>query len=151
MAKQIESNESSHGRHHPKYVNLICLYWEQLNSNKKPSKRDYLSEFLGNVFSNDTKIFRPLTVLFLRSGTITRRYIKGKPVSYTNPFRFLLSVAIVYFILIGFGSNFEQLNRFGEDGQSGFMKLDASLIENFDFGEAEQNKNELFYNRILQI
>lgn len=81
--------------------------------------------------------------MLLRPGIITRDYIGGKRVSYTNPFRFLLSLAILYFLLMGLGGNFEQLNRYGEDSKEGFMNLDSSLIENIDFGGAQQDKKEL--------
>ncbi|MGF1560035.1 MAG: DUF3667 domain-containing protein [Flavobacteriaceae bacterium] len=92
----------------------FCPNCSQANSTKKLSVKDYAEEFLGSLFSYDSKLLKTLSALLWRPGRITKDYIAGKRVSYTNPFRFLLSLAILYFLLISLTGNFKQLDRYGQ-------------------------------------
>lgn len=51
--------------------------------------------------------------MLIRPGTITKDYIRGKRVSYTNPFRFLLSLAFLYFLMVTYDSNLSSLDDLG--------------------------------------
>ena len=87
-----------------------CPNCSQANSTKKLTLFDYLEEFLSNILEYDSKLFQTLTALLLKPGKITREYIQGKRLSYTNPFRFLFSLAFIYFLLMGLENDFENLN-----------------------------------------
>lgn len=89
----------------------FCPNCSQANSLKKLSIKDFFEEFFSNIMSYDNRLFRTLIVLITRPGRITKEYIDGKRVSFTNPFRFLLSLAIIYFLLIGIENKFESLDR----------------------------------------
>lgn len=88
-----------------------CANCGQLNSTKKVTFTDLFDEFFGSLISYDSKLRQTLKALLLKPGKITREYIEGKRVSYTNPFRFLLSLCIVYFLMIGYTTNLENLNE----------------------------------------
>lgn len=88
-----------------------CSNCGQINSLKKLSLRDLFDEFFGNLVNYDSKLRQTLKALLLKPGKITREYIDGKYASYTNPFRFLLSLCIIYFLLLGSSSNFERLDK----------------------------------------
>ncbi|NNE77217.1 MAG: DUF3667 domain-containing protein [Pricia sp.] len=103
----------------------FCPNCSQANSNKKLTIKDFLDEFFGSLISYDSKLLKTLYALLLKPGRITKDYIRGKRVSYTNPFRFLLSLAIVYFLLINFSGNFSEWDRFG-------TKADDELVDFFD-------------------
>ena len=75
-----------------------CSYCGQLNSNKKLSFNDFFNEFFGSIFSYDSRIYRTLNVLIFKPGKISLEYIKGKRAKYANPFRFYLSVSIIFFL-----------------------------------------------------
>lgn len=120
-----------------------CPNCSQANSTKKLSLKDFFEEFFSNIISYDSKLFRTLGSLLLRPGRITKAYISGQRVSYTNPFRFLLSLAIIYFLLVGFSSNFERLNRFGSESNQLPINFESSLMEEFDFGEAEKDTEQM--------
>lgn len=79
-----------------------CPGCGQLNTRKKLSFSDFFYEFFGNLISYDSRFYRTLKVLISRPGKISKEYIQGKRARYVNPFRFYLSVSIVYFILNGF-------------------------------------------------
>ncbi len=120
-----------------------CPNCSQANSTKKLTLKDFFEEFFSNIISYDSKLFRTLGSLLLRPGRITKAYISGQRVSYTNPFRFLLSLAIIYFLLIGFSNNFERLNRLGTESNQLPINFGGSMIEEFDFGEAENDKKQM--------
>lgn len=102
-----------------------CPNCSQANSTKKLSLKDFFDEFFSSLISYDSKLLKTLTALLLRPGMITRDYIDGKRVSYTNPFRFLLSLTIIYFLMINFTGNFSEWDKYGD-------KKDSNLIYIFD-------------------
>ncbi|MFD2587608.1 DUF3667 domain-containing protein [Croceitalea marina] len=87
-----------------------CPNCAQANSTKKLTIKDFFDEFLCNLINYDSKLLATLYALLVKPGTITRDYIKGKRVSYTNPFRFLLSLAFLYFLMVSYGGAFSNLD-----------------------------------------
>ena len=128
---------------HPlKLTDKYCPNCSQANSTKKLTLLDFFEEFFANYFSYDSKLWRTLTALLLKPGKITRAYIDGKRLSYTNPFRFLLSLAIVYFLIISFNSEFESWNKFGSENNAPIFDL-KSQIDNLEFKNEEEKKQTL--------
>ncbi|WP_373516889.1 DUF3667 domain-containing protein [Pricia sp.] len=112
-----------------------CPNCSQANSTKKLSLKDFLDEFFASLMSYDSKLLKTLGALLLRPGKITREYIAGKRVSYTNPFRFLLSLTILYFLMINFTGNFSKWDKYGAKEDSYFIE---SLNDfSFSFGTEE--------------
>ncbi len=95
-----------------------CPNCSQANSTKKLTLKDFFEEFFSNIISYDSRLLKTLISLLTRPGSITKDYISGKRMSYTNPFRFLLSLAIIYFLLMGASSNFESLDKYGSDSSN---------------------------------
>jgi hypothetical protein len=77
----------------------FCPYCSQLNSTKALSLIDFFLEFLSSIVSYDSKLRYTVKDLLFKPGTITRNYINGQRLKYSNPFRFFLSVSIIYFLL----------------------------------------------------
>ncbi len=116
-----------------------CPNCSQANSTKKLTIKDFFDEFFSNIISYDSKLLKTLAAMLWRPGKITKDYINGKRVCYTNPFRFLLSLAIIYFLIWNFTSNYSELDRYGFDnGKSTFLNDDGSL--KFSIGDEEQQK-----------
>lgn len=92
----------------------FCPNCSQANSTKKISIRDFFDEFFSNVISYDSRLFRTLSVMAFRPGFISREYIKGRRMHYSNPFRFMLSLAIIYIIMLGADDSFSSLDRYGQ-------------------------------------
>ncbi|MFC4218542.1 DUF3667 domain-containing protein [Flagellimonas marina] len=88
-----------------------CPSCSQANSTKKLSLKDFVDEFFSGLINYDSKLLKTLSVLLVRPGTITKDYINGKRVTYTNPFRFLLSLAFLYFLMVTFNNRFTGLDR----------------------------------------
>lgn len=124
-----------------------CPNCAQANSTKKLSLKDFFDEFFSNVLSYDSKLLKTLGALLLRPGKITRDYIEGKRVSYTNPFRFLLSLSIVYFLLMGLSGDFSQIDKFADTTGNEILNFEADdVIQNLDF--EEKKEAESFLNTI---
>ncbi len=89
----------------------FCPNCSQANTTKKLKLKDFFDEFFASMFSYDSKVIKTLSVLILKPGKITKDYINGKRVSYTNPFRFFLSLSIIYFLMLNFSGDFSALDR----------------------------------------
>ncbi len=121
-----------------------CPNCAQANSTKKLSLKDFFDEFFSNVLSYDSKLLKTLGALLLRPGKITRDYIEGKRVSYTNPFRFLLSLSIVYFLLMGLSGDFGQIDKLAETAPSKILNFEPEdVVQNLDSLEQKEARNFL--------
>ncbi|MEP2278733.1 DUF3667 domain-containing protein [Maribacter sp.] len=116
-----------------------CPNCSQANSTKKLTLLDFFEEFLANYFSYDSKLWKTLTALLLRPGKITKEYISGRRLSYTNPFRFLLSLAIIYFLIISFNNEFESFNKFGSINKNPVFDLNNEFNK-IEFENEEEKK-----------
>ncbi|MFV1450606.1 DUF3667 domain-containing protein [Maribacter sp. HS] len=115
-----------------------CPNCSQANSTKRLTILDFFEEFLANYVSYDSKLWRTLAALLLRPGKITKEYISGRRLSYTNPFRFLLSLSIIYFLILSINSEFESFNKFGSANKRPFIDLNTEF-NNLEFeNEAER-------------
>ncbi|WP_445382817.1 DUF3667 domain-containing protein [Robiginitalea sp. IMCC43444] len=94
-----------------------CPNCSQANSTKKLTIKDFLDEFLSSLIDYDSRLWKSLVSLLTRPGRISLDYIAGKRVSYSNPFRFLLSLAFVYFLLLGFAGNLGDLDNVNLDSK----------------------------------
>ncbi|MFN3639572.1 MAG: DUF3667 domain-containing protein, partial [Flavobacterium sp.] len=103
----------------------FCSNCGQKNSNKRLSLNDFINELLANFYAYDSKIKRTVISLFTKPGEAALEFISGKRAQYANPFRFYLSVSLVFFILSGFLSKFS----IGYNHQ----KKKSDLVENKNF------------------
>jgi len=88
-----------------------CPNCSQANSTKKLTLKDFFDEFFSNIFNYDSKLLKTLYTMLIKPGTITKDYINGKRVSYTNPFRFLLSLAFIYLLVVGNDNSIPDLDK----------------------------------------
>lgn len=79
----------------------FCPNCGQKTDLRRLSVKDFFYEFLANFYAYDSKIKRTITSLFTKPGEAAKNFINGKRHQYANPFRFYLSVSLIYFILSG--------------------------------------------------
>ncbi len=113
---------------------IYCPYCSQLNSTKQLSFSDFFAEFINSIVSFDSRLRYTIKDLLFKPGIITRNYVKGQRLKYANPFRFFLSVSIIYFILQGF---------------IGFILPEEDSI--FNDNVEEQVEEEDFYGKFISI
>ena len=124
---QYRGTECTNCGHPLDISDKFCPNCSQANSTKKLSLKDFFDEFFSSIISYDSKLLKTLSALLLRPGKITRNYINGKRISYTNPFRFLLSLAIIYFLMLNIGGDFSELDRFGKGRDNSFFGPDGAF------------------------
>ncbi|PQB03722.1 DUF3667 domain-containing protein [Aureitalea marina] len=76
-----------------------CSYCSQMNTTKPLTLSDFFGEFIGSIITYDSRFRYTLKDLLLKPGTISRNYVDGSRLKYANPFRFFLSVSIIYFLV----------------------------------------------------
>lgn len=120
-----------------------CPNCSQANSTKKLTLKDFIDEFFSGLINYDSRLIKSLSALLLRPGRITKDYVNGKRITYTNPFRFLLSLAFIYFLMFAYNSNFTNLDEaaknfdgniydgspFKFDMDSGDLEVDSVVLE----------------------
>lgn len=103
-----------------------CPYCSQANSNKSLSVRNYFAEFLSSILVYDSKLRYTLRDLF-SPARMTINYVKGQHQKYANPFRFFLSVSIIYTLISLFISQTDAEN--GEKSvEVRFVSKDSSDV-----------------------
>ncbi|TKS55970.1 DUF3667 domain-containing protein [Mesohalobacter halotolerans] len=109
-----------------------CSNCGQLNSKEELTVKQMLAEYLAGLFSYDSKLFKSIKLIFVSPGKLAQEYISGKRVSYVNPFRFFISMAILFFILSSY---------LVKDDIEGLSKnLDINDVEELDKVEVDTTK-----------
>lgn len=143
---------------HPLHHNdRYCPHCGQKNTIKRLSIHDFLKEFVSNFYSLDSKIIVTIRSLFTRPGKAALEFIRGKRAYYANPFRFYLSVSVVYFLVLGLMGKLDNLSVANIDSTLNVEKK-ANLgavndsLETLRFFRAEVIQDSSFFNRTsLQI
>ncbi len=124
---------------------VYCSYCGQINSTKKLSLGDFFKEFFSSIVNYDSRLRYTLKDILFKPGTITKNYVGGQRLKYANPFRFFLSVSIIYFLLqslittLSGSSNFVNFNN--NDEPIKIENDNVVTLNNFDLPEENQLKN----------
>lgn len=119
-----------------------CPNCGQKNSTKRLSLKDFVDEFLSNFYAYDSKVKNTILKLFTKPGKAAKEFIDGKRQTYANPFRFYLSVSLIYFIFNGL------VTKFSDES---IVDLDQTIIKNSEEKKPEKdsiktNNNQLDLN-----
>lgn len=77
-----------------------CPHCGQKHEERIFTLKELLSDFLGSMFSFDSKAFHSLPKLILKPGQLTVDYLNGKRASNLSPFRMYLFFSVVLFLLL---------------------------------------------------
>jgi len=88
-----------------------CHQCGQLNTTKRLALKDFFSEFFANFISYDSRVWLTITHVLIKPGFVTKQYCAGKRVNYANPFRFFLTVSIVFFLLLQIAIQFSDTSN----------------------------------------
>ena len=75
------------------------------------------------LFNFEAKFWNTIVPLLLKPGKVSRDYIDGKRQRYTNPFRFYLTVSIIFFLLVGLYKTIQKYENLG-------TKVKDKVVEN---------------------
>ncbi len=116
-----------------------CPNCSQANSTKHLSLRDFFDELFEDMVRFDTRLVRTLQTMLWRPGRVSREFIEGRRKTYANPFRLLLSVAIIYFLMLGITGDYDRFDRYGSN-TSGRIDMIPDLSLDFDSGDSSPNE-----------
>lgn len=117
----------------------FCPNCSQANSTKKLTLKDYIEEFFASFIDYDSRLLKTVKALLLRPGVITLDYVSGRRQRYTNPFRFLLSLAFIYFLLMSLSGDFTALDRFNLDQRTQEAEV-PDMTFNFELDNPEEEQ-----------
>ena len=94
----------------------FCPECGQKNKGSKLTFGSFIKEIFNGFISWDAKFWRTIIPLTINPGKVSKDYIEGKRMRYANPFRFYLTVSIVFFLILGITENYNKFNdlRSGE-------------------------------------
>jgi hypothetical protein len=111
---------------------VYCSYCGQLNTTKQLSLKDFFGEFIGSVLTYDSRLRYSVKDLLFKPGVITRNYVNGQRLKYANPFRFFLSVSIIYFLVQGLIGTITGTTKMKINGSNDKVVIDSILNQNND-------------------
>ncbi len=82
-----------------------CSICGQEVKESKTSVRDLISQFFGDLFTFDSKIFKSLKPLLFNPGFLTIEYNAGRRASYIPPLRLYIFISIIYFFTLSMMSS----------------------------------------------
>jgi AcrR family transcriptional regulator len=140
---QYRGTECMNCNHPLDVSDKFCPNCSQANSTKKVSFKDFFDEFFASLISYDSRLLKTLSALLTKPGKITEDYVKGKRISYTNPFRFLLSLSIIYFLMLNFTGDFGKFDRYGEGQNKSVFNNDGFLSFNSDLADGQSQEKQI--------
>ncbi len=141
-AQKYRANTCLNCQHPLDLSDVYCAYCSQLNSTKKLTVGDFFEELFSSIISYDSRFRQSLKTLIFRPGVMSREFVNGKRMKYVNPFRFYLSISILFFVVFGLIQNFDQL-EFNNPADTVKEELENGLNDIVIDGVAIQNVRQL--------
>jgi len=91
----------------------FCPNCGQRNDVRSLNFGSFLYAIFSEFISYDSRLWRTIIALVIHPGKVSREYIDGKRFRYANPFRFYLTISIVFFVLLGLVNKYDKLNGKG--------------------------------------
>lgn len=112
----------------------FCPSCGQKNDVRKLRVSHFFTEFLAGFISYDSTLWRTLKPILLNPGKVPLEFIRGRRKRYVNPFRFYFMVSVIYFLVIGMGAKWDEINSIN----SGKSALNLSISENLTSAQEQE-------------
>ena len=133
-----------------------CSYCSQLNTSKQLDLKDFFGEFISSVLTYDSRLRYTIHDLLFKPGTISKNFVRGQRLKYANPFRFFLSVSIIYFLLNSLIVSFSDdaspifnINRNEKVDTSEFDEEEKLALEKINNSLKKQNLSPILVDSLL--
>ena len=120
----------------------FCSNCGQVNDELPLSIKQFVSEFFSGFFSFDTRFFNTFVPLLFKPGKVSKDYVEGKRRRYVNPFQLYLHVTIIFFLLQGLFSAFDEYKISGSFTKNS-TKIETDSISKITDSIIEKTKNTL--------
>jgi len=91
----------------------FCPNCGQRNDIRKLNFGSFLGAVFDEFISYDSRFWRTIIVLLLKPGKVSKDYIEGRRAQYANPFRFYLTISIIFFLLLGVYNKYDDFKKNG--------------------------------------
>ncbi len=109
---KVEASEC-HNCKHPFFGNeKFCPECGQANKNPKITFGSFVHEVFNGFISWDSKFWTTFIPLLIKPGKVSRDYIDGKRQRYANPFRFYLTISVLFFLILGATESYDKFDQF---------------------------------------
>jgi hypothetical protein len=137
---QYRGSECPNCGHPLQLSDRYCPSCSQANSTKHLTMKDFFDEFFADLVNFDTRLVRTLYTLLWKPGRISKDFIAGKRMSYVNPFRLLLSLAIIYFLMLSFTGDFDRYDRYGRSPSGNIDLIPDGWNVDLDMDDQEEQE-----------
>lgn len=118
----------------------FCAHCGQKNLDLNVSIGHIISDFLGDIFSYDSRVFRTLVPLLFRPGFLTLQFNRGRRVHYVPPVRLFIIISLLYFFSFSL-AGFEGVNIvITQDGQASVTAPAGALKNRVITGSEDTGK-----------
>jgi len=131
----------------------FCPNCGQRNDIRKLNFGNFLNAIFSEFISYDSRFWRTIMVLLLKPGKVSKDYIDGKRAQYANPFRFYLTVSIVFFLLLGLFNKYDNYNT-KEKTKAQILKIESPKkqdLKRIKDSIVQSNENNNFHAVIDSI
>ena len=104
----------------------FCPECGQKNKDKKITFKNFVSEVFNGFISWDSKFWTTFIPLLIKPGKVSRDFIDGKRQRYANPFRFYLTISVLFFLIVGATESYDRFNEFRQ-GKTQKTSINSSL------------------------
>jgi hypothetical protein len=91
-------------------------------------------EFFAGLVSYDSRFRKSISALACSPGKLSQEYVLGKRIKYVNPFRFFISTAIIFFLIVSW-INRDELKDYKTISEDSSSELSENFDYEFDFEE----------------
>jgi hypothetical protein len=86
------------------YTGNFCPNCGQSNSTFNRPFRFIVSDFAGNIFAFDTRLWNTIKTIFIKPGMVAQDIMEGKRERYMPPFRLYVFVSFIFFLMLNYSS-----------------------------------------------
>ncbi|WP_442265229.1 DUF3667 domain-containing protein [Tenacibaculum sp. ZS6-P6] len=121
---------------------LFCPVCGQKNKDKRITFGSFVKEVFAGFFSWDAKFWRTLRPLLFKPGRVSKDYIEGKRVKYSNPFRFYLTTSVLFFLLVGLNNTIKEYRELSSTDIKNEKKITVKQVSDSIKKEIETGKKQ---------
>jgi len=105
----------------------FCPECGQANKNPKITFGSFVHEVFNGFISWDSKFWTTFIPLLTKPGKISRDYIDGKRQRYANPFRFYLTISVLFFLIVGATESYDKFDEFRKGTTSKIHSINPQI------------------------
>ena len=108
-----------------------------------------MHEVFNGLFNFEAKFWNTIIPLLISPGKVSRDYIDGKRQRYSNPFRFYLTVSIIFFLLIGLSKSIDKYEALANESKADInnvLKKNTNLKDKKEEKPTEEKIDSIIKN-----